>query len=433
MKKKIFRSFATLLGLTCTAKLFSVLCRVILARTLSSEGYGLYMLVLPTLGFCLTLAQMGIPSAVFRLSSDPHYQPKRVLKKALSLSLVISLTIAFLLALLAPIIANTLFRQPEATGSLYAIALFIPLASTNNTLRSYYLGQEKIVPPGLSQIIEEVMRIAVMLTCFLCFSHLSLAHQITLAYLAMCAGELASFLLLVIFDHRYVSRSATSIDFYDELMSRDIFAISLPVTASQLLHSLSNFLEPLILTSLLLSLGYSSEWISTQYGIVNGYALGMLMIPTFLTTIIYRLALPKLTKTITTGEMEAAQKTLIMAVLGCLALGLPFTLLFFFAPEFCLQLFYGTTQGASILRYLAIPFLIYYMQTPLACALQALCKNKTQLAICCIECLVSISVLYLAIPYFQAVSVAISLLAGLLANTLLSFILVFYYLFWKKK
>ena len=142
MKKKIFRSFATLLGLTCTAKLFSVLCRVILARTLSSEGYGLYMLVLPTLGFCLTLAQMGIPSAVFRLSSDPHYQPKRVLKKALSLSLVISLTIAFLLALLAPIIANTLFRQPEATGALYAIALFIPLASTNNTLRSYYLGRE---------------------------------------------------------------------------------------------------------------------------------------------------------------------------------------------------------------------------------------------------------------------------------------------------
>ncbi len=115
MKKKIFRSFATLLGLTCTAKLFSVLCRIILARTLSSEGYGLYMLVLPTLGFCLTLALMGIRSAVFRLSSDPHYQPKRVLKKALSLSLVISLTIAFLLALprlSSPICSSDSLKQP---------------------------------------------------------------------------------------------------------------------------------------------------------------------------------------------------------------------------------------------------------------------------------------------------------------------------------
>lgn len=432
MKKKIFRSFAILLALTCTAKLFSILCRIILARTLSSEGYGLYMLVLPTLGFCLTFAQMGIPSAVFRLSSDPHYQPKHVLKRALSLSLVISLLISLLLGIFAPWIAKKMFNQPNAIGALYAIALFIPLASTNNTLRSYYLGQEKIIPPGLSQIIEEVMRIIIMLGCFFCFKSATLSFQITIAYLSMCAGELASFLLLIFLDRHSSSRSVDA-DFYNELISRDIFSISLPVTASQLLHSLSNFLEPLILTSLLLHLGYSNEWISTQYGIVNGYALGMLMIPTFLTTIIYRLALPKLTQAITTKKYLYAQKTLVLATIGCLALGMPFTLLFFFVPDFCLQLFYGTNQGASILRYLSIPFLIYYMQTPLACALQALCKNKTQLAICLLECLISIATLYWMIPYFQAVSVAISLLCGLLANTVLSFLCVFYYLFWKKE
>lgn len=433
MKKKIFRSFAILFALTCTAKLFSVLCRIILARTLSSEGYGLYMLVLPTLGFCLTFAQMGIPSAVFRLSSDPHYQPKRVLKKALSLSLSISLLISLLLCIFAPWIANTMFKQPQAIGALYAIALFIPLASTNNSLRSYYLGQEKIVPPGLSQIIEEVMRIMIMLGCFLIFNGSSLSFQITLAYLSMCAGELASFLLLIFFDRHRTPSHVMEDSFYYMLLSRDIFSISLPVTASQLLHSLSNFLEPLILTSLLLHLGYSSEWISQQYGIVNGYVLGMLMIPTFLTTIIYRLALPKLTQAIINKRYTYAQKTLILATLGCLVLGTPFTLLFFFIPDFCLELFYGTNQGAAILRYLAIPFLIYYMQTPLACALQALCKNKTQLIICLLECLISIITLYWMIPYFQAVSVAISLLSGLLSNTVLSFLCVFYYLFWKKE
>lgn len=159
------------------------------------------------------------------------------------------------------------------------------------------------------------------------------------------------------------------------IIYKDVLPISLPVTASQLMHSLSNFLEPLILTSTMLSLGFSSSEINIQYGIVNGYALSLLMIPTFITSVVYRLTLPKLTQSISEKQLSKTRKQLILALFVCLFLGLPFSILFYFFPEFFLQLFYKTTSGASILKYLAWPFLIYYLQTPLSACLHALSKK----------------------------------------------------------
>lgn len=394
----------------------------------------MYMMVLPTLSLCITVAQMGIPGAVFKLSADPGYQPKKVLLTGLAMAWINAAIMALGLMTFSKPLAENVLKNPLLALSLQGVALFIPMASTNNTLRSYFLGQEKLTAPAFSSVIEEVVRIFVMLGCYYFLPQMPLATQVFMAFIAMVAGEIGSTLFMLLFFKKKKYHLQQELDEIKKLvLYKDIFSISLPVTASQLLHSLSNFLEPLILTSQMLALGFSSSEINTQYGIISGYVLSLLMIPTFITTVIYRMILPKLTKSTAQKKWAHAQKQLISALVVCLGLGCPFSMLFYFFPETCLQLFYNTHEGAAVLKYLAWPFLIYYLQTPLSACLHAMSKNKIQFWICLTECFVSLIVLYLTIPAFQTTAVAISMLCGLIVNTLLSFFCVFYFLFLKKE
>lgn len=392
------------------------------------------MMVLPTLSLCLTIAQMGIPGAVFRLSADPNYRPKHVLLTGLLMAWLNALVMVVLIFLFSQQLAEFLFSHIHLALALQAVALFIPMAATNNTLRSYFLGQERLVAPAFSQIIEEIVRIGAMLLTFVCLPHLDLYQQVFMAFIAMIIGEIASSIFMLFFfkqGKRHLKKELTEIK--KMLLYKDIFSISLPATAGSLTHSLSSFIEPLILNSKMLTMGYTRSTISSQYGIISGYVLSLLMIPTFITSVIYRLILPKLTKSIVLQQYERTKKQLLTALIVCLALGFPFSLLFYFFPELCLNLFYDTTQGSAVLAYLAWPFLIYYLQTPLSACLHALNKNKLQFIICFCECAGSLITLYLTIPTYQTTAIAISLLTGLIINTILSFIAVYYYLFLQKE
>lgn len=57
--------------------------------------------------------------------------------------------------------------------------------------------------------------------------------------------------------------------------------ISLPTTGSRLIGSISMFLEPILLTTILLKVGYSNNFIITEYGILNGYVMPLILLPSF--------------------------------------------------------------------------------------------------------------------------------------------------------
>ena len=51
---------------------------------------------------------------------------------------------------------------------------------------------------------------------------------------------------------------------------KDVLNISVPSTSSKVVGSLAHFFEPIILTNVLLYVGYSKNFILTEYGIING-------------------------------------------------------------------------------------------------------------------------------------------------------------------
>lgn len=427
MKRKLINSFIILSGSTMITKLFSIFNRMLLARLLPSEGMALYILIIPTLSLCITLAQFSIPSAVFRLVSHPHYNNKKVIISAIAICMCTCFLIMLSLLCFSYTISHILLKNNHAYLPLLSIIPFIPLVGISGIIKNYFLGKEDVLSLSIAQFIEEVARIVFTYITISTFPHLSLSILVCFAFLSMSIGELASIIYLYI---KLRINTQTSLDFYpfkDQFLFKEMMHIALPLTGSRLLHVCYNFIEPIILMTFLTTISHSQ--IQQEYAIITGYVISLLVTPTFFNNVILRLLLPILNKDIAYNHKLQLRKHVLLGLLASFFVSLPFTLIFYFFGEQCLQIMYNTKQGYTYLKYMSIPFTLFYLQTPLSAVLQCLNKNRVMFILSVLEIIVETVFLFILMPYFQVFSVAIVLLIGLFTTLLLSSLLVYKYVF----
>lgn len=432
MKRKLINSFIILSGSTMITKLFSIINRMLLSRLLDEKGMALYILVIPTLSLCITLAQLSIPSAVFRLISNPKYSNKKVIITA---SIICSITCFFIVVVLlfgSPIIAQVFLKEDKTLYPLLSLIPFIPLVGVSGILKNYYLGKEDVWNLSVANFLEEAARILFSVIFIYRFQDSSIEFLVSIAMIAMSIGELTSIFYLFIRLKRKPKIHLIQIDTLKQnFISRDIMNIALPLTGSRLLHSLYNFIEPIILIAILTKIGFSENTIHLDYAIISGYVINILVTPTFFNNVILRLLVPILNRDIAYKKRESLQKHVLVGVFACLLISIPFTLLFYFYGDVCLQVMYNTTDGYQYLKYMSIPFTLFYLQTPLSATLQALNKNKQMFLMSILECFIEFVLLLILTPYFQTLTVCIVMLIGLFTTLLLSTIYIYKYVYKK--
>ena len=122
MKRKLINSFIILSASSAIAKLFSILNRMVLARQLSSDAMALYILVMPTVSLCITLGQLGIPSAVFRLVANPKYSNKKIVISAFTICLFTCVIVMSTLLFASKFISHNLLKNEGAFYPLLSLA-----------------------------------------------------------------------------------------------------------------------------------------------------------------------------------------------------------------------------------------------------------------------------------------------------------------------
>lgn len=424
MKRKLINSFIILSASSAISKIFSILNRMLLSRLLPLEAMSLYLVIMPTLSLCLTLGQVGIPSAVFRLILHPNYKNYKVIITAILLSFFSVIVICGTLFIVSPFIAHSLLKNEYTLYPILSFLIFIPSIAISGIIKNYYLAKGHVYVIAKSQIVEETSRL--LFTYLFLKNPLSssLPFLVTIAYLSMSFGELMSIIYLLLLSRKKYSFAPLKNINKQNLIMKDLLNISLPLTGSRLYHCFMNFLEPILLIHVLTQLGLTQNYIQDQYAILSGYVVSLLVTPTFFCTIIYRLYLP-----IATDDLYYHKSTaflhLLYALLICLLIGLPFTLIFYFFPKQSLMVLYNTTSGYQQLKYMAFPFLLFYLQTPLSTILQAKNKNKVMFIISIIECTLEIILTYTLSHYLYVNAILISLFTGLITTLTLSAIYCF--------
>ncbi len=356
-------------------KFLGMIIKIIMSRLMGSEGIGLYMLVLPTFSLLIGLAQFGLPVAFSKLIAEETKNNKNLLFSLLPISFIINLIICVGVIWIAPILSNVFLQEARSYYPLLAMAVVLPFTSLSGLLRSYFFGRSKMLPHVVSNVLEDIVRLIAILIGIPLVLPFGIEAAVTFVVLINVLSEGMSILVLFFFLPKRITFKRK--DFHqNRKYQKEALQIGIPNTMSRLTGSIGYFLEPILLTFTLHLVGYSSSFILNQYGILSGYVLPLLLLPSFFTLAISQALLPIISKATAMGKYAIAKRKIKQGIFFSLLLGIPATLLFLITPEFFLKLFYHTSQGVSYMRFLAPICLFQYIQAPLASALDAMGRSK---------------------------------------------------------
>lgn len=374
-KNKFIKSVIILTIGSMITKIISMLIKIVLARTLKTEGTGLYMLITPTFTLLMAIASLGFPVAISKLVAEGKRDNKNLVFSLIPITLIINLIIMIFLLLTAKYISTNLLHEKRCYYALISIGLVLPFISISSLLRGYFFGKEKMIPHVTSNITEDLVRLIILIIFLPNYMKKGIEFAIAFVVLVNIISELTSIIILLFFIPKKFKLNLKHLKPKKENII-DTFNIALPTTGSRIIGTIGFFLEPIILTYSLTKVGYTNKYIINEYGIISGYILPLILLPSFFTLAISEALIPNISKAYTNKNYKNVSKKLKTAIFLSLLIAVPSTLLFELFPSFPMKLIYNTNKGIKYLKILAPIALLHYIQSPLTATLQAMGKAK---------------------------------------------------------
>ena len=377
-KSKFLKSSIILLVGGIITKILGLFIKIILTRKIGTIGIGLYSMIMPSFLLLLSISGMGLSTALNVLIASNRYNNKKLISTALFFSLTADIIIFIVLFLFGSTITKTLLQDSRLYYPLLSISFVLPFISISNIFRSYYFSKERMLPHVISNILEDVIKLLIIYFGIDYFSH-SIESTLTFIILSNILCELSSIIIFILcFPKFKINISELKLS---KTYVKDIFKIALPTTMSKLVGSFTYFLEPIILTTILLKIGYTNEFIVSEYGIINGYVLPLIMLPSFFTNAFSQALMPIVSKNYYNRNLDYAKKKIIQAIILSIIIGISYSILCLIFGDKLLYSLYKTNDGFNYIKFLVPIFILYYIEAPLLSSLQALNKAKLQLRI----------------------------------------------------
>lgn len=393
-KEKFITSTVILMIGGMLTKVLGMIIKIMMSRLMGTEGIGLYMLILPTFSLFIGLAQFGFPIAISKLVAEDKKNNKNLIFSLIPVSLFVNIIIIIFIVFFSPFLSNTLLHEPRSYYALLSIAIVLPLTSLSGILRSYFFGRQQMLPHVVSNVTEDIIRLILVIVGIPIFLKYGLEFAVAFVVLTNIVSELTSILVLFFFLPKRFKITKQDLKFNVPYI-KETLGISVPSTTGRLIGSIGYFLEPIILTSVLLYTGYSNQFIVREYGVLSGYVMPLLLLPSFFTMAISQALLPIVSKAYSNRQITYTKQKIKQAIFFCLLIGIPVTFFFILFPKFPLQFVYHTNEGISYLRVLAPICLFQYIQAPLSSSLDAMGKSKINMKITFIGMLFRTTLLFL--------------------------------------
>ena len=272
-------------GLIC--KVVGVLYRIPLANIIGGQGLGLYQQVMPAYNLLLAITSAGIPVAISRMVSHyvtlgEHGNARRVFRTALKLLTILGIVTTVLLLVLSRLIASKV-GTPEGYLSYMCIAPSLFFVCVMSAYRGYMQGMRRMMPTAVSQLIEQVGKVAVALPfASIGFSRGGWTMGSAGALLGTSLAECVAMLYMLIRCSFLKSLPARS----DEkpapsrTLAKRIIMISIPITLGACIVPLASTIDSAMLKNLMTSTGIDAKEATIRYGIYSGMVITMINVPT---------------------------------------------------------------------------------------------------------------------------------------------------------
>lgn len=302
--------------------------RIFLSHTFGEEGVGLYQLVFPIYALCFSLTSAGIELALSRciaarMTKGKYKEARELLYTSLFLTVTASVIVTLILQKYSLPISQAFLHEPRCADLLVILSYAFPFASVHSCICGYYFGLKQTGIPAVSQFVEQTARILSVYLLYLYGVRVGIRFGVSIAVAGLIAGEIFSsvFCLRALLG-RHVLASLSRFHFRGcTRHSRELLALSVPLTASRVLLNLLQSIEAVSIPVRLQNYGMSlSESLST-YGVLTGMALPCILFPSAITNSVSTMLLPTVAEIQALNHRQELTSLVRKVTYSCIFLG----------------------------------------------------------------------------------------------------------------
>lgn len=371
MKDKFLRGAMILTAAGLAVKILGSVNRILLSRLLGGEGIGIYQLAYPIYLFLISISGAGVPIAISILVAQKVAKKdlkgaQRVFKASLGLMVMTGLIFALGLYFLASwLISSGIIRDSRAYYSLMALIPAVFFATILASARGYFQGHQMMPPPAISQILEQFVRVMVMLILAYYLLPKGLAYAAAGAAFGAVPGALTGLVVLSYFYYKHKElRTFASKGIDENIVSssqgesigsigKALLLLALPVSCANLMLPLVTGIDMLMVPARLEAAGFSIKEATTAFGYLAGMALPLVTMSTIPTTSLAASVVPAISEARALEKWVVVEAKSSMALRLCFLFTLPAMVgLMVLGPSIS-SLIYGTSKAGSVISNLA--------------------------------------------------------------------------------
>ena len=392
-------AFVTTLGIVIT-KILGILYVIPFHNIIGEDGGALYGYAYTIYVLFMSLSSAGIPLAISKIVSEyqtlGYYNAK---KRAFEMGKKISLLfgfIAFLILLIfAPLIAKSVLGDLNGGNTIDDIVFVIRVMSIAilivpvlSVYRGYFEGHRFMSPPSISQVVEQLIRILVIiLGSYLALNvfKLSLTTAVAVALFGATLGAFVSCLYLIIKKRKNRKKFTERIRTVNEPIItnkeiiKKIVIYAFPFIMIDLFKSLYNYIDMVtVVKGLVKYAGFSVNDAETIMSMLSTWGNKFNMIVLSISTGVIVSLIPNLTQSVVKNDKKDINKKICQTLNILLFLTLPMTIGISFLSKPIWFLFYGDSlYGPSVLSILIFSGFMIALFTAMISVVQVLKDYKT--------------------------------------------------------
>lgn len=359
--KRFLKNAAILTATSIILRTAGIFFRIWMSGAIGTEGMGLYQLIISVYVFASTFASGGISTAVTRMVAElPEGSgaAKKILSRAVSLTMFIALLSGGTIYLLSPVIGKILLCDMRAVSAIRTLCFGLPFMGISAVLRGYFLAHRNTSLSGISQIIEQVVRMALIIPLVGRVAGRGLQYSTAAILFGDVVAEGAGCLFLVAV-YKGGGFRPSDIRGAPLPVTRKMLHIALPITAGKYIHSALRTAENLLVPTRIAAFCHDREAAVSQFGMLKGMAIPLLFFPASFLNAFSTLMIPEISESLSRGRMHRVKTATEKSIGVTVTVATLLSGIFFLCGKDLSLLLYGDPATGYLITALSplVPFM----------------------------------------------------------------------------
>jgi len=364
---------------------------------IGEQGGALYGYAYNIYNLFLTISTAGIPLAISKLTSEyatlgMQAEKEKMFKIARNAILIFSILSFAICFFFSQELATLIIGDIEGGNTIEDVSFVIKMISFallivpySSILRGYLQGHKYMSAPSISQVIEQLVRVLIIIIgSYLTIRvfNLSLATSIGVVVFGATIGGLASYFYLIGKYSKVKKENKRDVNSKESSVSgkeilKKIITYSIPFIIISVANNLYYNIDMILILRTLSKLGYDAKTVESVTSVFTTWGVKIDIIVLSVATGLITSLIPHVVSSYVKNDMDDVNIKFNKSIKVLLLIIVPLALFLSLMSESVWFLFYGSnTVGASIIKYMVLTTIIQCAYMMVNSLFQGINKSK---------------------------------------------------------